>query len=34
MEQFTCKTKIISGPGSVVRLKELGCRRLLMVADP
>ncbi len=34
MEQFTCKTKILSGPGAVVRLKELGSRRLLMVADP
>ena len=34
MEQFTCKTKIFSGPGSVVRLKELGSRRLLLVADP
>lgn len=34
MEQFYCKTKILSGPGSVVRLKELGSQRLLMVADP
>ena len=34
MEQFYCKTKILSGPGSVVRLKELGIRRLLLVADP
>ena len=34
MEQFYCKTKIFSGPGSVVRLGELGIRRLLLVADP
>ena len=34
MEQYSCKTKIFSGPGSVVQLKELGCRRLLLVADP
>ncbi len=34
MEQFYCKTKIWTGPGSVVRLKELQPRRLLMVADP
>ena len=34
MEQFYCKTKILSGPGSVVRLGELGIRRLLLVADP
>ena len=34
MEQFYCKTKIWTGPGSVVRLKELSPLRLLMVADP
>lgn len=34
MEQFYCKTKIFSGPGSTVALKELGSKRLLMVADP
>jgi len=34
MEQFYCKTKILSGPGSVVRLGELGSKRFLLVADP
>lgn len=34
MEQFFCKTKIISGPGSTVQLKELNSRRLFLVADP
>ena len=34
MEVFSCKTKIISGPGSIGGLKTLNCRRLLIVADP
>ena len=34
MEKFSCKTKIVSGAGSVAYLKELGSRRLLVVADP
>ena len=34
MERFSCPTRIISGPGAVSALKELGIRRLLMVADP
>ena len=34
MNTFHCKTKILSGPGSVVRLRELGCKRLLLVTDP
>ena len=34
MKQFYCKTKILSGAGSVVGLGELGIRRLLLVADP
>ena len=34
VSNFTCKTKIITGRGSVARLKELGIHRLLMVADP
>ena len=34
MEQFFCKTRIVSGAGSVSYLKELGSKRLLMVADP
>ena len=34
MEQFHCKTKIISGPGAVSALGELGCKRLFLVTDP
>ena len=34
MEQFSCKTKIFSGSGSLTALKELKIRRLLMVTDP
>jgi len=34
MEQFSCKTKIYSGPGSVQVLATLGCKRLLLVTDP
>ena len=34
MTEFSCRTKIYSGPGSVARLKELGSQRLLLVADP
>ena len=34
MEQFFCKTKIISGAGSLAALAELHIKRLLIVADP
>ena len=34
VERFSCPTRIISGPGAVSALKELGIRRLLMVTDP
>ena len=34
MEQFSCKTKIFSGTGSINRLKALGSRRLFLVSDP
>lgn len=34
MEQFCCKTKIYSGPGAVVQMKELKSQRLFLVADP
>ena len=34
MNAFHCKTKIISGSGATVALKELGSRRFLLVADP
>ena len=34
MEAFSCKTKIISGPGAMAALQELHTKRLLLVADP
>ena len=34
MEQFFCKTKILSGPGAVSELGKLGSRRFLLVTDP
>ncbi len=34
MEQFSCRTKIISGGGAVKALGDLGIRRLFMVTDP
>lgn len=34
MEHFSCRTKIISGPGATASLKELGSRCLLIVTDP
>ena len=34
MEQFFCKTKIFSGPGSLSVLAELHINRLLIVTDP
>ena len=34
MERFECKTKIISGPGAIGTLAELGAKRLLVVTDP
>ncbi len=34
MEHFSCKTKLISGAGSLAELKNLGAHRLLLVADP
>lgn len=34
MERFSCKTKIISGAGSVSTLSELGAKRLFLVTDP
>ena len=34
MQAFSCKTKIISGPGSISALEELKAKRLLLVADP
>ena len=34
MEEFSCKTKIVSGSGSTAYLKELGSRKLLVVSDP
>lgn len=34
MHNFLCKTKIVSGPGSLSYVKELGSKRLVVVADP
>ncbi len=34
MERFSCKTKIISGPGAISALEDLKATRLLLVADP
>ena len=34
MEEFSCKTKIISGSGAVSALGQLGARRLFLVTDP
>ena len=34
MEEFSCKTKIVSGAGAVSVLKELGAKRLFLVTDP
>ncbi len=34
MEHFSCKTKIVSGPGALSALGKLGCLRLLVVSDP
>ncbi len=34
MEEFSCKTKIISGPGAVSALGDLRAGRLFLVADP
>ncbi len=34
MQQFSCKTKIISGPGSIRVLKEMNIQSLLLVTDP
>jgi len=34
MVEFSCKTKIYSGSGSLAKLSELGITRLMLVADP
>ena len=34
MEKFSCTTTIISGPGAVNALGEMGCKRLFLVTDP
>lgn len=34
MECFSCKTRIISGAGSMSQLSQLGIKRLLLVTDP
>lgn len=34
MDEFDCRTKIISGAGAACRLAEFGARRLFLVTDP
>lgn len=34
MEQYVCKTKIVSGAGAVAELAGLGAKRALIVSDP
>lgn len=34
MEEFSCKTKIISGAGAISALGKLGAKRLFLVTDP
>lgn len=34
MEEFSCKTKIISGAGTVSALGNMGAKRLFLVSDP
>ena len=34
MERFFCKTRIVSGAGSLASLADLHIKRLLIVADP
>ena len=34
MEEFSCKTRIISGPGACGALASMGARRLFLVTDP
>ena len=34
MDSFSCATNIISGPGSLSRLGQLGIRKALLVSDP
>ena len=34
MDEFDCRTKIISGTGTVRRLADFGAKRLFLVTDP
>ena len=34
MREFSCKTRIVTGKGSLSHLKQLGIRRLFLVTDP
>ena len=34
VDEFVCKTKIISGPGAVGKLKDFGAKRVFLVTDP
>ena len=34
MEEYSCKTRILSGAGACGALASMGARRLFLVADP
>ena len=34
MDEFNCRTRVISGPGAVSKLAELGAKRVFLVTDP
>ena len=34
MEEFNCTTRVISGPGAVAKLADLGAKRAFLVTDP
>ena len=34
MEEFSCKTRILSGPGACAALASMGAKRLFLVTDP
>lgn len=34
MEEFNCTTRVISGPGAVAKLADLGAKRVFLVTDP
>ncbi len=34
LEEFSCKTRVVSGPGALRALADMGAKRLFLVADP